>query len=154
MTYVLGVLIAIILALGGVTKCQHGTIVTLEAQIEANKEIARRMLANEIAQGKADATASQKDYDDALKTLSDRNRVYAGKLRDPGRRDSCPAPTGTSPSVPADSSSGSELSDSAGAFLRSEADRADVAATYAAECRKHALKPTVRSKVDALRSPP
>lgn len=147
MLYAFGILIAIILALGGLSKCQHEEIVTLKA----DKKAAESLVEQAKTQGKADAIASQKDYDEALKTLvADRDK-YRGRLRDPNPR-ACPAPTSTG--VPADTSTGGELSDAAGAFLRSEADRADIAATYAAKCREYALKPTIRDQVNSLRSKP
>lgn len=153
MLYVVGILLAAILTLGGVASCEHKKVQALETQIEANKIEAERLLTQAKAQGKADAIASQKDFEDALKTLSDRNKYYAGKLRDPGRTGSCPSP-GSPANVPADAPTGSELSDEAGSFLRGEADRADLAATYAEKCRVHATKPTIRSQVEALRSQP
>lgn len=150
MIYVFGIMFAAILALGGLANCEHKKVGVLEASIAANKLEAKRMLVTEIQRGKVDAIQSQKDYDDALKTLSDRNKFYAGQLRDPGRRNGCPASTSAGAGVPQDATAGSELSPELGNFLRSEADRADVAATYAAKCRDHVLKPTIRSQVEAL----
>ena len=151
MIYVLGIMLAVILSLGGIASCEHKDNVALKAQIEANKKEAKRLLEATIAQGKADSIASQKDYDDALKTLSLSNRQYAGKLRDYGRRVGCPSSGPAPAGVPQDQTAGSELSDEAGKFLRSEADRADLAATYAESCRQYAIKPSIR---EAIRGKP
>ena len=154
MIYLFGLLFAALVAMSTVASCEHKKVQTLTTQIEANKIEAKRQLEAAKAQGQADAVSSQKDYDDALKTLSDRNKLYAGQLRDPGRRNSCPSAASTVAGIPEEPATGSELSPEAIQFLRGEAIRADTAATYAAECRKHALKPSVREQVNALRGKP
>lgn len=154
MIYLFGILFAALVAMSTVASCEHKKVGALTAQIEANKIEAKRLLEQAKAQGQLDAIASQKDYDDALKNLSDANRKYAGQLRDPGRRNSCPSATGPVAGVPEESATGSDISEQSGKFLRSEADRADIAATYAAKCREHALKPSIRDQVNSLRSKP
>lgn len=147
-------MLAAIVALGGIASCEHKEKAALVVQIESNKIEAKRQLDAAKVQGKADAISSQKDYDDALKTLSDSNRKYVGQLRDPGRRPSCPSPASPVAGVLETAATGGELSIEAGSFLRAEADRANIAATYAAKCREFALKPSLREQVNQLRSRP
>ena len=145
-----GLALALLISIG-VNSCQYKEVGTLKASIEANKVIAKKMLSDEVARGKADSIQSQKDYDDALKTLSITNRHYAGQLRDPGRRNSCHGPAAGTTAVPQDTSTGSEFSPEAGKLLRSEADRADFAAIYALKCQQYAIKPTIRSQIEAIK---
>jgi hypothetical protein len=133
----------------GLLKCERDKVHTLETQIEDNKREAARILREEKAANELTAKNAQRDYDDALKTLSATNARYAGKLRDPGRRNSCPPAPGTAANVPATESTGSELSSQAGEFLRSEADRADQAAIYALECKKYVDARSLRERVRA-----
>ena len=133
----------------GLYSCERKEVISLTASIQANKTEAKRILDDRIAANTKREAADkefsigvQRDYDNALKTLSATNTAYAGKLRDPGRnRSACPgAKESPVTSVPQSPSTGSELSETFGKFLRGEADRADLAAIYAAECRKVAIK--------------
>lgn len=149
--YLIGGLVLALLISIGFGGCEYKRANGLEAHIAANKIVAKQILDTAVAQGKADSIQSQKDYDDALKTLSIANRNYAGQLRDPGRRVSCPSSTAPATGVPQDPAPSSELSPEAGKFLRDEADRADIAATYALKCQQYAIKPSIRSQVEAMK---
>lgn len=151
MLYIFGALIAALFLVSGFASCEYKQVQTLQTSIAANKVIAKKMLEDEVARGKADSIQSQKDYDDSLKTLSARNKLYAGQLRDPGRRNSCPSSASGVAGVPQDTTTGSELSPEAGKLLRGEADRADFAAVYALKCQQYAIKPTIRSQIEALK---
>lgn len=148
MIYLIGGLFVALLLATGVASCEHKTIVSLEASIEANKIEAKRILADQTAKvaakEKSDKEFSirlQGDYDASLKKLSDTNRAYVGKLRDPWNSGACArSETGPATGVFKDASTGAELSDALGKLLRSEADRADIAATYAAKCRELEMK--------------
>ena len=159
MLYLFGALVAALLIVSGVASCEHKTIVSLEAGIAANKIEAKRLLDAKVAENlkreaedKAFSITIQGDYERKLKSLSDSNRTYVGQLRDPGRNSSsctgsqASANTGVSQNSP----TGTALSDSFGVFLRGEADRADFAAIYATECRKVALRPSIREQVKEL----
>lgn len=147
MIYIIGIMMLAIVTLSGVASCEHQRAEKLGTQIEANKLEAKRQLDAAKVQGKVDAEISQKDYDEKIRNLAVDNLKYAGQLRDPGRRNGCPSAASTTPSIPQEPTTGSELSSEAGKFLRSEADRADIAATYAAQCREFALKPSIRQQV-------
>lgn len=157
MIQVVGILLVIILALSGVASCEHKRASGLETAIAANKIEAKRILDDAIAKNakrededKQRNAANQKDYDEKIASLAADNLKYAGRLRDPGRRDSgsCPASqAGTATGISQDATAGSELSPEAGIFLRAEADRANVAATYALECYRRANKIDIRQQV-------
>lgn len=140
--YAFAALLVAFLAASGVASCEHKTIVSLEASIEANKIEAQRILASEIAKNAVKEAADKKfsatvkeNYDVQLKKLTTRPPVMQ-RLHDPGRDSggcSGSAPgartsTSTSPAVE------SELSRSATDFLYSEARRADEIRIWAQSC--------------------
>lgn len=132
-----GILILALVLTGGYASCEHRRANGLEVAIAANKAEAARQLAEEQQLSKAAAINSQRDYDGAIKTLQDNAGKYpAGRLRDPGRGNSCPTAPGPSSGVAPAAPTGSELSEQTGSYLRAEADRADQAATYALKCRE------------------
>ena len=161
MIYLFGILFAALVAMSTVAGCEHKKVTALTAQIAANKIEAKRLLDGKIAQNKVRETEdanraieNQRDYDEKLKSLAAANRAYVGQLRDPGRRNggSCPGgQAGPIAGIPENTATGSELSAEAGKFLRGEADRADIAATYAKKCRDDAMSPA-RAAYDRLTS--
>lgn len=63
-------------------------------------------------------------------------QLNAERLRDPGKAETCSMPGNSNTAQPADSATGSELSEEFDRFLKQEALRADKAATYANLCYK------------------
>lgn len=149
--YLLAALLAALVLATSVASCEHKKVNELKISIAATQKEAEHVLKTEVdknaAQAIADklfATTLQKDYDEKLTEILSRpsNPKFASKLRDPGgQSNSCP-PTGASPQtdVSRQEPAGCELSDAAGKFLRAQADTADIAATYAQECRAYVYK--------------
>ena len=141
--YVFAALFAAFLVASGVASCEHKTIVSLEAGIEANKLEAKRILESETARVAAKEAADKRfsitlqgDYDAKLKTLSADYKRDLARLRDPGRdRGACPTSgAGSGAIAPASAADAGLLSAEATAFLYSEARRADEMRLWAQSC--------------------
>lgn len=169
--YVLGGL-AIAALIGFLAYQKHGYDNRLRAEgaapyiaaIEKQKVEAQALLDSEIAKNtalsKQWAEYARKADDDYAKQIADiaraRNAADGVRFYDPGRRQggSCP-PAGTKDAgVSKDPASASELSPELTTFLKSEATRADTAATYAVKARADAIECFSRSIRQSLRGTP
>lgn len=153
MLYILGALVAALMFVSGFASCEYKEVIKLKSEKIAAQSLFDERLKQNAVKEREDADfmkTIQGDFDEKLKSLVDANRAFAGKLRDPFRG-SCPgSQASSSPGVSQNPSPGSELSDSFTGFLRGEAARADFTAVYATECRKVALRPTIRDQVKEL----
>ena len=158
MIYIFGVLIAALFMVTGVAKCEHQRANGLEVKLQSIKAQSKQLMDARVEENKAkeladkeSAIRNQKDYDEALKTLSANNTKYRTRLFDSSSRCITGGQGSASAGTPKDVSVDSRIQNEIGEALRAEADSADKLALWGKSCFEHVNKKSVRDQVKELR---
>lgn len=154
MIYVFGIMLAAILALGGVASCEHKKVISLEASIQANKIVAKQIFDAETAKNtalsKQWAEYARKADDDYAKQVADirarGNSARGVRLYDAGcgQGGASAAAGGKDTGEPQSAATAGQLSDRTTQFLVAQATRADEVHAYAVTCHEYVKSRTIR----------